>query len=442
MTEMPAFDLSEFQTSAPRASEDLRDRGWNLRRGDLDFPMLALQESALRANIATMAAYCERNHVGLCPHGKTTMMPWVFEAQLAAGAWGITAAIPAHVKTYRRFGVSRILLANVLVDPPAIRWVAEELEADPEFEFLCYVDSAAGVDLLERTLAAAGAHRPVEVLVELGYPGGRTGLRSVPEALAVADRVQKSGHLTLRGVSAFEGFFPVTKVAGAAFGEDIVEDQHRPDPVGAQAAGAEADCRAFLRSLHALVSRLEETRDPGEPLLVTAGGSAYFDLVLDELGPDRFDFPVEVVLRSGCYVSHDSGMYADSSPFDGRAPAGNHDTLTPALELWATVWSRPEPELIIVGFGRRDAPSDERMPIAQRICDADTRDFRELSGEFEVTALNDQHAYVRVPAADPVKVGDQIVFGVSHPCGAFDRWPWIAVIDDDYNLTRGARTYF
>ncbi len=46
------------------------------------------------------------------------------------------------------------------------------------------------------------------------------------------------------------------------------------------------------------------------------------------------------------------------------------------------------------------------------------------------TALNDQHAFVRVPDDAVVEVGDVIRFGLSHPCTTFDKWRALAVVDD------------
>jgi D-serine deaminase-like pyridoxal phosphate-dependent protein len=102
--------------------------------------------------------------------------------------------------------------------------------------------------------------------------------------------------------------------------------------------------------------------EAGRVPLVSAGGSSYFDRVVAQLGPDRFSFPVQTILRSGCYLTHDHGIYRRTSPFDGRgSPTGPR--LRPAFELLASVLSRPEPTLAIVGFGRRDVPIDDRLPV-------------------------------------------------------------------------------
>ena len=59
-----------------------------------------------------------------------------------------------------------------------------------------------------------------------------------------------------------------------------------------------------------------------------------------------------------------------------------------------------------------------------------------------VTGLNDQHAYLELPAASPLKVGDLVGFGISHPCTTFDKWQLIYVVDDDYRIVDAIRTFF
>ena len=65
-----------------------------------------------------------------------------------------------------------------------------------------------------------------------------------------------------------------------------------------------------------------------------------------------------------------------------------------------------------------------------------------LGPGYTCTGLNDQHAYVTVPAETPLQVGDLVSFGVSHPCTTFDKWQLLYLVDDAYNVTGAVRTYF
>ncbi|HEU4909208.1 MAG TPA: alanine racemase [Propionibacteriaceae bacterium] len=391
------------------------DQGWNALR-DLDYPVLVLHEEQLRHNIATMADYCRHHRVELAPHAKTSLSPQLIRRQMEAGAWGATAATAAQVRGLLTVGVPRILLANLLVDPVVIRWIASHVVSDGNTGFSCYVDSVASVEVLERECGQAGLAGQLDVLVEVGYIGGRTGVRSLEECLAVARAVDKSEHLCLVGVAGYEGLMP-----GAATG----------DPAGLD---------AYLESIAQAARQLDAAglfAPGGHVPVVTAGGSSYFDRVVAHLGPDCFSFPVQTVLRSGCYLTHDHGIYRRTSPFDGRGTSAG-PRLQPALELLASVLSRPEPRLVIVGFGRRDAPFDDQLPVVLGRYGHNRR--RSETPGVRVTKLNDQHAFLEVPEDLDVGLGEVWSFGISHPCGAFDRWPAIPLVDQEHRITGAVTT--
>jgi D-serine dehydratase len=390
------------------------DLGWNALR-HLEYPVLVLHEDALAHNITTMADYCGRHRVELAPHAKTSLSPQLIRRQIEAGAWGVTAATAAQVRGLLAIGVPRILMANLLVDPVAIRWIATRVLGEVDTGFSCYVDSLASVEVLDRECGQVTITGRLDVLLEVGYIGGRTGVRSLEESLSVARAVNQSDHLCLVGVTGFEGLMPraaTGEPAGlGAYLDSIAQTAHRLNRAGLFAAG----------------------RVP----LVSAGGSAYFDRVVAHLGPDRFPFPVQTVLRSGCYLTHDHGIYRRTSPFDGRGtPEGPR--LQPALELLASVLSRPEPTLVIAGFGRRDVPIDDQLPVFLGRYGHDHR--RSDVPGVRVMKLNDQHAFLQVPEELQVGLGELWSFGVSHPCGAFDRWPAIPLVDHDHQITGAVTT--
>ena len=390
------------------------DLGWNALR-HLEYPVLVLHEDALAHNITTMADYCGRHRVELAPHAKTSLSPQLIRRQIEAGAWGVTAATAAQVRGLLAIGVPRILMANLLVDPVAIRWIATRVLGEVDTGFSCYVDSLASVEVLDRECGQVTVTGRLDVLLEVGYIGGRTGVRSLEESLSVARAVDQSDHLCLVGVTGFEGLMP-----GAAAGE--------PAGLG-----------AYLDSIAQTAHRLNRAGlfAAGRVPLVSAGGSAYFDRVVAHLGPDRFPFPVQTVLRSGCYLTHDHGIYRRTSPFDGRGTSEG-PRLQPALELLASVLSRPEPTLVIAGFGRRDVPIDDQLPVFLGRYGHDHR--RSDVPGVRVMKLNDQHAFLQVPEELQVGLGELWSFGVSHPCGAFDRWPAIPLVDYDHQITGAVTT--
>ncbi|MEU0495126.1 alanine racemase [Mycobacterium sp. NPDC006124] len=362
-------------------------------------PLCVLSESALADNLATMSQWCRDRGVELAPHGKTHMAPQLLARQFGAGATAVTLATISQVRTFRAFGVDRVVLANELVDEAGLRWLATELDRDPDFHLVCWVDSVRGVELASAALAGAGAHRRLDVCVEVGMAGGRTGCRGATEVDAVARAAAASCHLRLVGVAGYE----------AATGHDVTPQ-------------ARERVRDYLREVRSAVRRLATTFETDD-VLVSAGGSTYFDVVAEELTGWASAAPVRTVLRSGCYLTHDDGLYDRTSPL----PA-----LRPALTVWAQVVSRPTPELALLTMGRRDVSFDQGLPVPYGLSDS------------AVGALNDQHAYLQVGPADRdrVEVGAWLEFGISHPCTVFDKWQLIPVLDDRRRVVDLVRTFF
>ncbi|MFE2483474.1 amino acid deaminase [Streptomyces sp. NPDC057927] len=383
----------------------------DLFTGGFTTPVLALSAERLTHNLELMETYAVRHGLAFAPHGKTSMAPQLFWRQIEHGAWGITLAVPHQVRVAREFGIERIFLANELVDAAALRWIASELAADPDFRFVCYVDSVRGVELMDAALH--GSTRPVDVVVELAAgAGARTGVRTEAECAAVADAVAATRTLRLVGVAGYEGEVP---------GAD-------PERV-----------HAWLRRLTALAVDFDKAgRFEGlAEIVVSAGGSAWFDAVADVFSelPD-LSLPVLKLLRSGAYVSHDDGHYRRLTPFT-RVP--EEGALHPAFRLWAQVVSRPSPEQAFVNAGKRDAAYDLDLPEAQVV----RRDGAERPATgLTVTALSDQHAWLRTDPEADVEVGDWVGLGLSHPCTSFDKWQLIPLVEADGTVVDYVRTFF
>ncbi|MGH3760541.1 amino acid deaminase [Actinophytocola sp.] len=379
-------------------------------------PLLVLDAEALEHNLAAMAEFCATHGFAFAPHGKTTMAPQLYARQFDHGAWGQTAANASQLRVYRAFGVSPVILANELVDPASLAWLAGELDRDPGFRCCCWVDSTRGVDLMTEGLR--GVSRPVDVLVEVGTAHGRTGVRDLATGIEVAEAVSASPALRLVGVGGYEG---------------AVTYEATPEALAA--------VHGYLTDLRALVLELAARGhfDGVAEVLVTAGGSAHFDQVADVLGaawPDGL--PVLPVLRSGAYVTHDSGIYDRVSPL-GAHPRTGGPTLRPALRAWAQVVSTPEPGLALLTAGKRDLPYDIEPPIPQVL----RRDGVTRPLDATVTRLNDQHAYLTFEDTGGVRVGDWVGLGVSHPCTAFDKWQLLPVVGPDgETVVDLIRTYF
>lgn len=403
-------------------------KGWNVLREDLPLPLAVLRQSALRHNGHWMREFLTRSGAVIAPHGKTTMSPQLFRDQLADGAWAMTVATTQQLRVCRDFGIDRVVLANQLIGRQAISYVLAELKRDTAFDFYCLIDSVANVEQLATAARAAAPGRPLQVLLEGGMMGGRTGCRDVATGLAVGRAVKAAApYLALRGVEGFEGLV------------------HTDSP-----ADDAATVSRFLDFLVELAVACEKADlfAPGQ-IIISAGGSAFYDLVVECFGKAGIARDVLVVTRSGCYLTHDSKMYREAfAEIRKRSP--NLDNLgpglMPALEVWAYVQSRPEPTKAILTVGKRDISYDLDLPVPLKWVrpgvGVDTHAIAEIGAGHVVTGLNDQHCHLAVPADSALAVGDMVAFGISHPCTTFDKWDVIPLVDDDYTVVSAIKTFF
>lgn len=369
-------------------------------------PAFVLRERALAHDIAVLADFCRSRGTSFAPHGKTTMSPEIFRRQAEAGAWAITVATTWQAEVAVDAGIGRILIANEVVDDAGLAWIGDQLDREAPELIVC-ANSVRGVERMQARLV--GRRRALPVLVEIGVPGGRAGVRTADEAEAVARAIDAASALQLVGVSLYEG---------------VVAGESREE--------REAAVRALAASTRDVVRRLGPLLERAgiEEIVVTGGGSTYPDVVADELGGAwETALPVRVVLRSGAYITHDHGIYERGSPFGMRASPGA-PRLEPAIEVWAPVLSAPEPGLAIGGAGRRDLPVDQDLPVVIKVRGADDGLVRTAESGFTVERLNDQHAFIALAGEARLAVGDLVAFGISHPCTAFQLWREALVVDD------------
>jgi D-serine dehydratase len=401
-------------------------QGWNVLHGDTSFPVAVLKSSALKHNLDWMRRFCERYGATLAPHGKTTMSPQLFGAQLANGAWGITLASSTQVQVAHRFGVRRVLLANQLVGRADTNAVLQLMHDDPDFDCYVLADSLASVERLAESVDRHPLTRELPVLVELGLPGKRAGCRTMDEAMTVARAVTGAPGLQLAGFEGYEGLLGT--------------------------GNPERDAHEVSEFVGRIVALVREADDEGlfgsQEILLSAGGSAYFDLVARGFASvGTLSRPVRAVLRSGCYLTSDHGSYKRLiADLNQREDITGDDVLRPALEVWSVVQSRPEPNLAILTMGKRDASYDVDLPIPVWRHRPGPGTPLALPGGCEIFKMNDQHAYLRLPEGDPLctelQVGDLVGCGISHPCTTFDKWPLLLAVDDNYSVRFALNTFF
>ena len=389
--------------------------GWNLLHEDLSLPSAVLYEERLLHNLDWMRQFINAYGVQLAPHGKTTMAPKLFAMQLQGGAWGITLATAPQTLAAYAHGVRRVLMANQLIGKENMA-IISRLLLDPGFEYYCLVDSAAQVEQLGAHFLKLGQR--LRVLLELGVMGGRTGVRDDEQLQSVLAALSRwSNVIALSGIELYEG---------------VLDD--------------EASIRAFLqRAVDVTRGLAAGGHFHRTPILLSGAGSAWYDVVAEVFSAAGFGAAVEIVLRPGCYLTHDVGAYREAqarilerNPVAHRMKSG----LLPALQVWAYVQSVPEAEKAIIAMGKRDAAFDSGLPApALHFRPGDTAP-KAAPAHWTVTKMMDQHAYMRIAAADDLQTGDMIGFDISHPCLTFDKWRVLPVLNAQYDVVGIVKTFF
>jgi D-serine dehydratase len=397
-------------------------QGWSLLEGHLSLPLAVLKQSALDHNLAWMQRFCKSKNLDIAPHGKTSMSPELFHRQLNAGAWGISFANVFQAGLGIRHGVRRIIIANQVFQHADLDTLAVLLQQHPAVTVYFLVDDMAQLDALDAWRASRNSKVPLTVLIELGIAGKRTGCRDAAQALALARRIKATPGISLCGVECYEGA--------------LATCNHDHD----QAAVAQLMTRvqSFAQACEA------EDLFECDEILLTAGGSAIFDLVADHLLP-LLKKSARGILRSGCYLTHDHVHYKQMLMCVGQR-LQLRETLKPALEVLSRVQSCPEPGLSLLSMGKRDVSFDLDLPVPLWRASVGDQSTRPVPAHWQITALNDQHAYLRFDAHAPDEekpfVGQIVGSGISHPCTTFDKWRWMPLVDDHYKVIDAVSIHF
>lgn len=390
----------------------------NLLREEIPLPAAVIYHSRLEHNLQWMQAFADQRGVKLAPHGKTTMTPALFRRQLAAGAWGMTVANPQQARVAAEAGATRVLMANQLVGRANMQLVSALLQDYPQLDFYCLADSVENIRQLGNFFGTQ--NQTLMLLIEVGVPGGRTGCRDATAVDALSEELQQWPQLQLAGVETYEG---------------LIHGER-----------AEARVTEHLQRVRDLcLSLLARGKFATESVILSGAGSAWYDLVA-EVFTDHSEARILPVLRPGCYLTHDRGIYEEAQAAVMRRLNGHccpPGDLHSSLEVWAYVQSLPEPGMAILNFGKRDAAYDAGLPRPE-LHFRPGRDSapRAISEDWRLTNIMDQHAMLQIPHDADLEVGDMLALSTSHPCLTFDKWRQVLMIDDEYNLLEAAETCF
>jgi D-serine dehydratase len=404
--------------------EGAQYKGLRPAGGEVALPALTVDEDTYRHNRDTFFALLGAYGARIAPHAKTPMCPEIARDLISAGAWGATVANLQQAEIMLAAGVKTILIANQIGGIASARRLRRLADAYSGAKICCFADSTEAAGAFMEAFSGRDK-APLPVLVEVG--AGRTGARTTSQAKEIIDIIMSAPSLTLAGVGTYEG---------AVTGET-------PERLDANMAA--------LFALTAETFVLARQASPDEALLLSAGGSAHFDRVINALMPiAKADGNATLLLRSGAIFFSDHGIYRRGfEALDRRAllmldgkPFIANERFKPAMRLWAEVISVPEPGLAIVGMGMRDVSFDQDQPLPLVLHRDGAALDDDLSSKAKVTKLNDQHAFLAIAGGCAMKIGDIVEFGISHPCTCFDRWRFFYVTDAAGRIAHRYSTYF
>ena len=423
------FSLDDRIRGVPPGTDGLQvaevgRQHWHPAEGLMSLPVLTLDEAAFDGNVERMMRYAGQQGVAMAPHAKTPMAPALAARLVAAGAWGTTVADIRQAAVMLRAGLSRLILANEIGGTGGAGRLAALCQAWPEAELYVFVDSAAALDALARRWAR-GDVPTLRVLIEVG--AARAGARDIETAAALLDVTERAPGLVLAGVATYEG--------AAA--------QPTPERSLVVIDGLLDLAADLLMRARALVG-------PTRSLVLTAGGSVFFDRVVARLASKVVaDGQATLVLRGGAIFFSDHGIYERAfRSIDARSGFRLDDAAVPmaaafqpVLRLWAEVLSCPEDGQAIVGMGMRDVSFDQDLPVPLRVFRAG-RLLPSTAEPLRTSKLNDQHAFLKVAPGTDLDVGDVVEFGISHPCTCLHLYRVLFGVDGDGRVTAAYPTFF
>ncbi len=166
---------------------------------ELPTPCLLLDLDAVDHNVKTMQDYANENGVKLRPHTKTHKCPTLAHLQVRAGAVGVTCAKLGEAVVMAHSGIKSILIANQVIGDSKIRVLAG---LNRYAEVMPAVDSKENADRISYWAKKFGVHIPLFLEVDIGI--NRCGVRTIPEAVELAEHIRSLDNVSLKGIQAYE----------------------------------------------------------------------------------------------------------------------------------------------------------------------------------------------------------------------------------------------
>lgn len=337
-----------------------------MREDEVDTPALLIDLDAFEHNLDTMAAFLAPSGAKLRAHAKTHKSPVVAKLQMARGAIGQCVQKVGEAEILAWGGIPDIMVTNQVV---GARKLARLAALARIAQVSVCVDDPAQIAAIAEAAEAGGVRIPV--LVEIDVGGARCGVQAGPPAVALAEIIAASKHLSFGGIQAYHG-----------------SAQHIREP--------ERRAAAIGQAVEASRRTVEQLRQRGLDCPVVGGaGSGSF----------------QHELASGIYTEIQAGSYAFMDADYARnieAPPFRH-----ALFVLATVMSAATPHISVVDAGHKAVPTDSGYPL--------------VAGRPGVSYVgaSDEHGKLTVedPALRP-RLGEKLRLIPGHCDPTVDRFDW------------------
>jgi len=293
------------------------------RRGSrllLDTPALVLDLDAFTQNLEVMQEVALGRGVALRPHAKTHKSARIGRAQMEAGAVGLCCAKLGEAEALAAQGLDHLLLTSPMT---GLSKVGRLLSLNGRLQdLMLVVDDPENVR--ELGAAAAGAGKPLKVLIDVDVGTHRCGVTSVNDAVALAGLIAETPSLRLYGIQGYAGHVQST-----------VDYQER-----------RAVSLAALDVLARVKTGLEEA---GRLCPIVTGSGT---------GTHDFDHEPGILtdLQVGSYVFLDA-------IYDGIELAADHvRRFEPSLFVYSRVVSRRHDRFVTIDAGSKSFSMDGPMP--------------------------------------------------------------------------------
>lgn len=339
------------------------------KRRELATPALILDLDVAKRNIQFMAERMRTMPAGLKPHIKGQKCIDLINMQIEAGAIGVCTATVWEAVFMSRAGIEDVFIANEVGGKKKIEALAE---AAKHGRLSVAVDSIQNAEDLSNAAQASGSELGVLIDVDVGLKRG--GVRSVDEAVALAQHIGKLTNLRFLGVMGYEGH--------------CMLEPNRSVRI--------AKAKQAVDYLGEIIDQLEKAGFTCQ--VVSAGGTGTYDIT----GAD----PRVTEIQAGSYVFMDN--------FHGNLVAGFSRSLT----VLSTVIIK-HGNTIVMDSGTKAVGTDYVKPTMAEYPDYQARGFHE------------EHALFDVDDRCKLKYGDTVEFIPGYAPSTVNLYDAYHVVEDD-----------